>query len=65
MVKKSRLERVEKSLRGKEDYKPLHIIWSDEDLEYEGRKVSREEWDQLVKEGKIKVITWPDGDGDL
>ncbi len=69
MTAKSRIKKAEDRLGG-QGYEPLRIIWEDvensspEDVLYEedGRPITRAEYDQLVKEGKIRVITWPEDD---
>lgn len=64
MTKNSRLKKAELRAGGT-DHRPINIRWSESDpYVYEGKEISKEEYDLLVKEGKIKVITWPEGDGD-
>ncbi len=64
MTKKSRLKKVEQRAGGT-DYGPINIRWSEDDpYIYEGKEISQEEYDKLVKEGKIRIITWPEGDGE-
>ena len=64
MTTKSRLKKIEQKAGGTA-YEPLIIRWSEDDpYFYEGREISKEEHDQLVKEGKITVLTWPEGDGE-
>lgn len=66
MTTKGRIKRVEKSLHAQEPVSiNVRVVWTDEErLTYDGRKISEEEYDSLVKEGKIRVIGWPEGDGE-
>lgn len=64
MTTKSRVKKAEQRTGGT-DYGPIDIRWSDADpYVYEGREISEDEFNQLVKEKKIKVIEWPEGDKD-
>jgi hypothetical protein len=65
MTTKSRVKKAEKMAGAGEEYGPFNIMWSDEEPHiYEGREISEDEFNQLVKEKKIILIEWPEGDKD-
>ena len=62
MTTKSRVKKAEQRTGGT-DHSPIDIIWSDDDpIFYEGREISKDEFNQLVKKKKIILIEWPEDD---
>lgn len=65
--KKSRLEKVELKIKGRDDPEAIRIIWTDieENRHYlsDRTEISQEEYERIMAESDL-VIEWPDGDGE-
>lgn len=65
MTTRARIRRVEKKLHAHEPVRyDIRVVCTtdEEGLTYEGKKISREEYHSLVREGRIIVVGWSEGE---